>query len=61
MTLRKWEEKSNKDAVAFFKKFIAAVLKGRFQVVHWGWWSCGQRGKYGVSLYWNNTEETEGE
>ena len=54
------QENINKKTVSFLKTFIRKVLNGKFQVISFGFWSCGQKGKYGLSLYWNNNEEKDG-
>jgi hypothetical protein len=59
MSIKKWEEGMNKKAISFMKKFIIAVTRKRFQVVRFGWWSTGDKGRYGLSLFWENLDETE--
>ncbi len=59
MSSKHVEEKIQNDAISFFKNFLKSIARGRFRVVHFGWWGTGQKGKYGVSMYFNNLDETE--
>jgi hypothetical protein len=57
--MREWEEKNNKKTVSFLKKLIASILKSRFQVTNFGWWPTGLRGRYSLTVSWNNLDEIE--
>ena len=46
-----YKEKKLKEAVDFFRKFIAMVSKGKVKDIHWGWWHVGGN-KFGLSMYW---------
>lgn len=57
----KLDKKMNGEVISFMKNFIQSLIRQRLQVVHWGWWSTGQTGKYGLSIYWNNLDEVQDE
>ena len=59
MSIREWEEKNNKKTVSFLRKLITSILKGRFQVTNFGWWTSGLKGRYYMSISWNNLDETD--
>ena len=59
--MNKWEKQNNKKTVSFLRILIRKVLIGKFQIVHFGWWSPGLKGRYNLSLSWNVQDEIEDE
>jgi hypothetical protein len=51
------EQTSKKSPIAFFRKLIRGVLASRFQIIHFGVWSDGVKGEYGVMLYYRDVKE----
>lgn len=59
MKLVDFEKKNNKRTVSFLRELIAAILKQRFQVTNFGWWPTGLKGRYSLTVSWNNLDELE--
>ena len=56
--MNKLDEANNKKAITFFRAFVRSVLKGKFQVIQFGFWNQG-KGKYGLSMSWGVPEELD--
>lgn len=58
MSKQEFNDKQGATALSFFKNFIKYLSRGRFEIIHFGWWPTG-KGRYGLSMYWNNVDEIE--
>lgn len=47
----------NKKALSFLQEFIKKLVVRKFQIISWGYWQAGVRGKYTLMITWTDLTE----